>query len=153
MEIQLTQGKVALVDDADYEWLNQWNWCVSHEGYAKRVDENRKTVYMHRLLSGATENLLTDHINRNTVDNRRCNLRVCTHSENRRNRGRTIINTTGYKGVSLKRNMNKWTARITVNYKEICLGSFSTPEEAARKYDEAALMYHGKFAFFNLEKK
>ena len=84
-EIPLTRGKFALVDDEDYEWLSQWKWYCSTTGYAVRGCKNR-ILYMHREIAKTKPGMLTDHINRNKLDNRKENLRFCSHRENMKNR-------------------------------------------------------------------
>jgi len=102
---------------------------------------NQKLVRLHRLIAGAVEkDQKVDHINGNTLDNRRSNLRICSNSENLRNRGKNINNTSGYKGVSKRR--NKWAAQVKHNYKTIFLGLFDTPEEAHEAYKRAADKLH-----------
>jgi len=87
-----------------------------------------------------------DHINGNPSDNRACNLRIGTHSENLRNRGAQANNKSGYKGVAFRKDTKKWTARITVNSHTVNLGCFSTPELAHMAYCKAAAELHGEFA-------
>lgn len=90
-EIQLTQGKVTLVDDEDYEWLSQWKWCAKDgrngNFYAFRASKNKST-YMHRLILDTPKGKVTDHINGNGLDNRRINLRICSYRENSHNKNR-----------------------------------------------------------------
>ena len=91
----------------------------------------------------------TDHIDHNGLDNQRENLRICTVAENQRNRKADSDNASGFKGVCFSRKRHKWYAQITVDRKNMHLGSFDSPEEAARFYDLAALAYHGEFARTN----
>ena len=149
-EIELTGGKYALVDDEDYEWLSRWKWrCTS--GYATRSSPRqcgkRPTILMHRLILGLSEGEVTDHINHNGLDNRRCNLRRCTSSENAQNSLMPESNSSGYMGVI--RNKGKWVARIRYDGESARLGQFDTAEEAARVYDIAALELHKEFATTN----
>lgn len=155
-EIQLTRGYVALVDDEDYEWLSQWNWCV-HVGargelYAhrrKRSSEGRGHVLMHRLIMGAPDGQQVDHIDRDGLNNQKGNLRLASRSMNSINRGVFKNNTSGYRGVGYVRHSQKWRARIDVDGVQTYLGIFDSPEAAARAYDKAALELHGSLAQLN----
>lgn len=156
-EIPLSQGKTALVDDEDYDWLSQWKWyAVKMKGkfwYASRKENNpkRHAVFMHREIMMAPKGMDIDHHDGNGLNNTRKNLRVCTRSENACNRRLPIINTTGYKGVTWNKLEQKYKARIVTNGKGIHLGYFSDPLQAAFAYDEAAKKYHGEFAKLNFE--
>lgn len=149
-EIPLTQGKVALVDDEDYERINQYKWHA-HERksggyYARRLSIG---IYMHRFIMNAKQGEEVDHINGNTLDNRKCNLRMVTHAQNGRNR-RKCKGKSKYKGVYWNKDINKWMSYITFNYKHIYLGLFIDEDEAGRAYDEAAKKYFGEYAGLNL---
>src|SRR3990167_2096609 len=101
-KIKLSQNKYALVDDSDFEFLNQWKWSLSSGGYAERQELKSlggEKIRMHRLIIGAKEGQQADHKNMNRIDNRRGNLRICTKSQNMMNCGRRKNNTSGYKGV------------------------------------------------------
>jgi hypothetical protein len=155
-EIQLTQGKVALVDDEDYEYLMQWKWFANKKGstfYAVRSlhsNNVRKTIFMHRLITNnINTKMQTDHLNGNGLDNRKINLRICTTSQNSMNRGLQINNTTGFKGVNYDKFSNKFRAQIRVNNIYKNLGYYIDPKDAARAYNEAAIKYHGEFANLN----
>jgi hypothetical protein len=148
-EIPLTQGKVALVDARDYEWLiSQGKWSCSSYGYAGR---GAKRVFMHRLILERYGFELTgkicDHINGNRLDNRLSNLRVATYSQNSCNRGGDKGSASRFKGVT--RNGKGWVARIAVNGQSTYLGNFATEEDAAIAYNKAAVKHHGNFAFLN----
>ena len=156
-EIQLTQGKVALVDDDMYEYLNQWKWFANNQCgkfYARTNIPNkngkRGSMLMHRLiLNILNSKLQIDHLNHITLDNRKCNLRVCTQSENLQNCNIYNNNTSGFKGVTYNKTNKKWQASIGVNKAKLYIGSFTDLKEAARAYNNAAQKYHGEFANLN----
>jgi hypothetical protein len=140
-EIRLTQGKIALIDDEDFERVNKHIWHFNTR-YAK-TSIGGKITLMHVFIMGERG---YDHRDRNGLNNQRANLRKATQKEQTRNRG--IFKNKGYKGV--ERYRDRWFARITVDGKLIRLGGFSTEKEAAQAYDNAAERYYGDFASFNL---
>jgi hypothetical protein len=155
-EIQLTQGKVAIVDDDLFEYLNQWKWCackISNRFYAirsYRLNSKKIFIYMHRLITNNNDSKMhTDHKNNNPLDNRIENLRICTNSQNQMNTKVQINNTSGFKGVTWNKIVKKWVAQIKLNNKLINLGYYIDPIDAARAYNAAALKYHGEFAHLN----
>ncbi len=150
-EIQLTKGKVALVDDEDFDWLNQWSWCYNGK-YAIRgfkINGKSHSVRMHRAIIDTPEGMLTDHVNGNKLDNRKENLRICSNSQNQCNRGVPQNSTSGYKGVTWAKNIRKWRAQININGNRRKLGSFDDVLDAARAYDKAAKENFGEFACVN----
>ena len=152
-EIPLTQGKVAIVDDEDFELLSKHKWYYNI-GYAVRTElcsEKQKTIKMHRAIMNIPSGLEIDHINSNGLDNRRTNLRACSHTENGKNQKRNVVNVSGYKGVSWHKGANKWQAKIVTNEKSKYLGLFDSPIDAAHAYDKAAIELHGVFARLNFE--
>ncbi len=140
------KGCEILIDKEDFSFLAQWSWHITKNGYAARCS-NGKKYYMHRIINNTPNGLATDHINGNKLDNRKRNLRTCTLAENSKNR-KSIQknNTSGYKGVSIKKGTKKWRAVIRNSNKYIFLGYFSSKEEAVKIYNEAALKYHGVFS-------
>lgn len=149
--IPITRGLVALVDDGDYEWLNQWKWCALKARYAYRRAGPRtayKVLLMHREIVGAQSGQYVDHINRNPLDNQRVNLRLATMSQNISNSWRSD-NTSGYRGVHYDKSKRSWAVGIQVLGKKHFLGRFKSPTKAARAYDRAALKHFGEFARLN----
>lgn len=148
-EIQLTQGYVAIVDDEDFERISRYKWHFDH-GYARSSPKFGTKIYMHRLIANAQKGMDVDHVNGNTLDNRKSNIRLCSHKENTFNQHRIKQNThSKYKGVTLRSDKKKWTASITVNNQSIYLGSFVTEEQAAQAYNQAAIKHFGRFAQIN----
>lgn len=153
-QIPLTQGKFAVVDASDYEWLSQWKWLLKDKRYAARGRRNSdppggQFVYMRRevLGLGCGGDLRPDHINGDALDNRRCNLRACTQAENVRNRRPHRSGSLGFKGI--RRQRSGFCAQIMVDGRRHYSGQFKTAEAAARAYDGMARKFHGEFACLN----
>jgi hypothetical protein len=154
-EIPLTQSKVALVDDEDFNYLNQWNWCINKDvrtlyAFKGKSQNSNKASSMHQLLVSVPEGMEIDHINHNGLDNRKENLRVCTHAENIHNqRTQNRNKTSQFKGVCWMEKSKRWRARIKVNMEFIYLGSFISEIKAALAYDKASKKYYGDFSCTN----
>lgn len=154
-EIQLTQGKVALVDDEDFDFLNRWKWYATRIGktfYAvrsERIGRSNKRVCMHRAILQSQSGIMVDHKNGDGLDNRRSNLRNCSKVENQRNQGIRQDNQSGFKGVCWENGKQKWRADISIYRRRKFLGHYATKEEAAIAYNKAALVWHGDFARLN----
>jgi len=153
-EIPLTQGYFAIVDADDYERLNRYKWHVgvypNNRVYPSRWSVVKsKRIRMHKDILTPVRGFVIDHINGNTLDNRKDNLRICTHSQNLTNVGKKSNNTSGYKGVSWNKSHGKWQSQICVNGKTTYLGHFNDKLKAAKAYDDAALKHHGEFARLN----
>lgn len=144
-QIKLTQNKFALVDDGDFEILNQCKWQFGGHRYAVRTINHSQKLYMHRFLLNAPKGIEVDHINGNELDNRRCNLRTVTRRQNQLNAKSHLNSLSGLKGVYLRKKDNKWVVYIQTKF----IGSFSAKIEAARAYDEAATKYYGEFGRLN----
>ena len=142
--IQLTQGKSALVDDADYAELSQFKWHAHQnrkgKWYAQRKMGHRH-VRIHEFLTG----VMCDHKDLDGLNNQRSNLRPCTHSQNMANQGVRATNKSGYKGVFWNPQRGRWRANFRGGY----LGSFLSSKDAAAAYDEAAVRHFGEFALTN----
>lgn len=109
----------------------------------------RRTIWLHRIVAGCPKGRQVDHKDRNTLDNRRANLRVCDLANNIHNRGIFKRNTTGFKGVTFFKATKRWHAQIGKDGKRIHLGFFKDIVEAAKAYNKAATELHGEFASLN----
>lgn len=160
-KIPLTQHKVALVDDADYGWLSQWKWFAQKDHardkwYAVRtVNRGRgrspARVFMHRAILGLAGSYpKVDHRDLDGLNNQRHNLRTASDEQNARNK--PTVARSGFRGVyflSDRSGLHVWQARVSHAGRDISLGCFDDPAEAARVYDAAARKYHGEFARTN----
>lgn len=155
-EIPLSKGKCALVDDMDYDRVARYKWTAleSHGhcyGYRKvRDGDKERTQLLHRFIAGLGfgDKRQVDHINRNGLDNRRKNLRVCTHGENLMN-GKSKGGSSCFKGVTYFPRCDSWVAQITHNNNHRKLGYFKKETDAAKAYDKEAVKYFGNYALTN----
>ncbi len=153
--IKLTQNKVTLIDDEDFERVSQHNWYahISKDNWRaereEKINGRKKILIMSRFIMNVVNSkMLVDHKNHNTLDNQKSNLRICTNSENCQNRRKRENNRSGFKGVSWSKIAKRWRAQIKTNGKGIHLGYFNDPELAHKAYCKAAIKYHGEFAHF-----
>ena len=132
----------AIIDSEDWPKIKDRKWCLSRI-YVATKKEKGKSAYLHHAIMGEPDKgFEIDHINRNPLDNRKSNLRVCTRSQNAWNSGKQNTNKSGFKGVF--KHKKKWAAQIKPpQSKTIHLGTFETPNLAARAYNEAALEFRG----------
>lgn len=164
-EIPLTKGQVAKVCDChyhlvkDYKWCALWNPCTKSY-YAQRATTiverfmgAPSTAQMHRIINNTPKGVKTDHADHDTLNNQCSNLRDATTSQNAMNRKNKGYNSTGFKGVSFKKRSNKWEASVQINHVRKYVGTFDTPELAARAYDRKALDLHGEFAVLNFPRE
>jgi hypothetical protein len=151
VSLKLSRGKVALLDREDLARVSEYKWYAAwlHHDWRAVARIGNKTVYLHRFLMNAPAGMEVDHRNGIGLDCRRSNLRICTKSQNGANTFRRPARkkASKFKGVSTVN--GKWRARIKVNGVQSHLGVFSTPEAAARAYDEAAARIFGEFARTN----
>lgn len=155
-EIPLSQGFVALVDDADYDRavaVGKWSADVRRNAvYATRsirkATGRYTSIRLHAFITGWP---FVDHINGDGLDNRRGNLREASHSTNGFNAGLPAHNTSGRKGVTWDKRSRRWQAQIMVNRRNIFLGQFDDLDDAGRAYDDGARIYHGQFARLNFK--
>lgn len=155
--IPLTQGKYALIDNEDFEKLNQFKWraCYQHGSwYAVREIRKAKGIWttqkMHMFIMNTPKGMEIDHENHNGLDNQKTNLRICTHVQNLMNQRPQHRKTSSkHKGVYWHKCTNKWMARIKLNGKYIYLGLFVNEINAALAYDVAAKELFREFAYLN----
>lgn len=153
--IYTRKGEEILVDDEDYDRLNQHIWMINSDGYAVRGEirpgggrRDIDTIRMHREIMGLAkgDRRHVDHIFGIKTDNRKSQLRICTSQQNRLNRGAYPHGLSGLKGVTCKPKRKKWEAYITLHGKKTYLGCFDSAEEAHEAYCKAAPIFHGEFA-------
>lgn len=159
IKIQLTQGKFAIIDEEDWERVNQYKWYAkrgTQTWYAARTESKRvnkirdKTIRLHQFLMNCPRDKEVDHINGDGLDCRKKNMRICTRLENGKNQRMPKNNTIGYKGIGNEGNKYiPWVAQIFANGRLYKSRGFKTIKEAAIEYDRLALKYHGEFARLN----
>jgi len=154
---RVANGRVALIDDEDFELVSQHRWHVfesnSHGCQAGpyafatiRVNDRKTKIQMHRLITGYP---YTDHVNHDGLDNRRANLRPATNAQNNHNQRPRKSTSSQYKGVTWHRQVKKWQATIKLDGKCHYLGVFVIEEDAAHAYNAAALDAYGSYAYLN----
>lgn len=159
-EIILINNKgIILVDDEDYNFLNQFRWYLRRSnkrnnqlGYAQTpITINRKqtSIIMHKILIDIPNGMVIDHINHNTFDNRKSNLRIVTKSQNQMNKLPQKGKISKFKGVNWDKNLKKWKSRCSLNRKQYYLGLFEDEIDAARAYNIKAKELHGEYAYLN----
>jgi hypothetical protein len=163
--IKLTRNKQALVDDEDFDKLSKYKWtaCLKRKNPDKlyelwvavrgiksdKTKTGRTNINMHQMIMGFPAKQI-DHINHNSLDNRQCNLRLVTPTENAANKRKQKNNKSGYRGVWFDKDLKKFRAAIRPHNKTIHLGCFLTKEEAATMWNQEALKYWGKYACLNI---
>lgn len=138
------------IDAADIAIVGQYRWHITHWNYVASMGLRKegKSSFLHRLILGLDSIAVEgDHINHDPLDNRRCNLRIATSSQNKMNTRKQRNNSNLYKGIT--KNGNAYVAHIGVSGKPIHLGRFKSAEDAATAYNFAAEKYYGEFAYFN----
>ena len=138
-EIKLTKGKVTIIDDEDFDYLNQWKWYYN-SGYAVRGFPKR--ILMHRLINKTPIYLETDHINRNKLDNRKSNLRNVTSQENNFNTTIRKDNTSGIKGVWWHDKIKRWRVQLNISGIRLYFGSYTNLSEAISVRKDVEKIYH-----------
>lgn len=141
--ISLTRGMVAKVSPEDYDSFAGFRWCVDNQGYARRRVYKRVVVRMHRIVTDAQPGQIVDHINRDKLDNRRCNLRFATRAMNVRNCKIHSHNKSGVHGVHWSKQIKRWVVQIRVDGKTRHVGTFTQLEDAASARRRAEATYWG----------
>lgn len=151
-EVKKQNGEsiVFIIDIEDYEKLKNFKWYISH-GYPVTPVKNKNNIPIHRYLLNPNDDMDVDHINHNTLDNRRINLRICTTSQNVINKCMQSNNTTSNIGIWWDKRTNRWAAEISVNKKKYFLGRFKIKEEAIEARNKATIKYHGEYAYREAE--
>jgi hypothetical protein len=150
--IPLTRGQVAFIDKDDYSLVACFKWACVLKGkrrtkmYAQHGSSGK---YMHRLIVSPPPGMEVDHINGDSLDNRRANLRICTTAQNRQNKRKSSTSKSRFKGVCWITNKKRWQASISSNYKNYNLGRYKNEEDAAIAYNIAAQLFFGEYANLN----
>lgn len=155
--IQLTKGARAIVDNEDYDYLSQFHWHLHNQGYATRSHvyyrDGKKVnskIYMHRDITTVQQGYDIDHVNHNKLDNRRCNLRICTRSQNMLNsKKHKDAMSSKFKGIYYEKRRKHFVVRIRLNGRTEYIGSFQSETVAALAYNQAVQTYHQEFALLN----
>jgi len=159
-EIPLTQNKIALVDDEDYERVTQYKWHARKQGntyYAMRNIDKKSKQYMHRFILNISDDKFVDHKDHNGLNNQKYvneqqgNIRKVNHQQNGYNKQKRERTSSQYKGVTWNKNRKKWQAQIEINNNCIYLGLFNDEIAAALVYDKAAIIHFGEYANLNFE--
>lgn len=146
MKIKLYNGMETEVDEQEYPALSQFGWIAATSNYGvayvvRRCKVRHTNVSMHREIIGAAKGQHVDHVNGNTLDNRRSNLRIVTQQENNKNKKRYLNNVSGVTGVSWNKQMKMWVARISVDRKDKYLGYYFSFEKAVAARKAAEIKY------------
>lgn len=159
--IPLTQKKFAIVDADDYEYLSQFKWFFHKGGISKtgafygyaerkqRIGGKDTAIRMHRVINKTPDGLYTDHVNGNTLDNRKINLRTATSTQNQMNRKSAEGSSSRFKGVHWNKTNKHWQARLKADGKERTIGTFKSEIDAAKAYNEVAEKEFGQYARLN----
>ncbi len=157
-KIPLTQGRFALVDNADYKWLNRWKWCAERRQYtyyayrrSHQIADKQINIRMHRMILGLKrgDKRQCDHRDHDGLNNQQSNLRICTVQQNSFNQTSKKVSSSKFKGVSWNKWACRWRVYIGHKGEVFHLGYFINEVEAAKAYDKAARKYHGGFASLN----
>jgi hypothetical protein len=140
------KGFEFFIDKDDFEKVAKYSWSLDKDGYLLAMGKRNINLRMHKIIL-PSEGKYIDHINHNVRDNRKCNLRICTVSQNGMNKITAKNNTSGVKGVSWDNGRSRWIAGIGVNYKQIRLGYFKNIKDAIKAREEAEIKYFGEYRY------
>ena len=132
----------AIIDLDDIEKIKNYKWSLKGNGY---IATGHNGLLLHKLITNTNKDEIVDHINRNKLDNRKCNLRICTYSQNQMNKCVQSNNKSGYTGVRWDKRAKKWKVQITVNKKQLHLGYYNDIEEAIKVRKKAEIEYFGEY--------
>jgi hypothetical protein len=155
IEIKTINGYLALIDDEDFEGLNEYEWTgvqIHRSWYARRyeqVDGKQRPIFMHREIMKAGKGTCVDHRNKDGMDNQKENLRFGTVAQSQYGRRLNKNSSTGYKGVFWNTRKSKYYAQIYKSGRRTSLGAYHNPIDAAKAYNQAALLYFGEYARLN----
>lgn len=141
------QNAVTYIDENDYEKISKYSWWLSNNYIHGSV--NNKKVRLSRFILNYTGNDVVDHINGNTLDNRKQNLRIITRKQNSMNKKSRVNSTSKYLGISYYKRINKWVSEIRIDGKKICIGQFINEIDAAKARDKVAFEHFGEYARLN----
>ena len=149
--VPLTNGGFATVSAIDYRRVSQQKWCLCTSKGCKYVmsSHSRGKKSLHRFVMRARKGIIIDHINRNTLDNRRDNLRACSIAQSNMNRRGNVGGSSRFKGVHWYESRQRWKCSIKVCGKQYYLGEFHNEQDAAITYNVAAQIFFGEFAYLN----
>lgn len=141
-----------LIEARDLKRVSTHTWSLMGRNYIKaRIDG--KDIYLHRFIMNQTDpNIIVDHINRDSLDNRRSNLRLANRNQNAFNRKKSLNKSSQYKGVSFDKTKSMWQSYVKMEGIKYLLGYFPKEKQAAKVYDQAASYYYGQFASLNFSK-
>ena len=142
-------GKFLVVDDENFELVNNYYWHLDNGGYVRGALKKQILIRAHRLIMNPAKDKVIDHINGNKLDNRKSNLRICTQVQNMANRTLSVNNKTGYKGIHFNKKINKYSVQFCYNKKRINGGYFKDIIEAIKTYNNLVIKYIGEFGRLN----
>ncbi len=149
-KISLGGGLFTIIDDSDFDKVSKYTWYIGRGNYATTTTINVSGISLHRFIIKPPSDMVVDHIDGDRLDNRKSNLRVCTHSENLKNRIKhDRSGTSKYKGVTYNRECGKWISRIRVDNVKYGLGSYHNEIDATVSYNIGSVLLSPEFGSLN----